>query len=79
VHYGQLYGHTGELPGFDSFIGCDPKRQITVIVCANLSAGPVGRGTGGELSKAFPSPRTRCFRREERGKNWQGEFKERIR
>jgi D-alanyl-D-alanine carboxypeptidase len=52
VKYGQLYGHTGELPGFDSFIGYDPARDITLVAWANLLNSPDGRSTGGTLSIA---------------------------
>jgi CubicO group peptidase (beta-lactamase class C family) len=41
--FGQLYGHTGELPGFQSFTGHDPDRKITVTVWTNLNAAPDGR------------------------------------
>jgi D-alanyl-D-alanine carboxypeptidase len=49
VKYGHLYGHTGELPGYDSFIGYDPQRDITVVTWANLLNSPNGRSTGGTL------------------------------
>jgi D-alanyl-D-alanine carboxypeptidase len=52
VKYGHLYGHTGELPGFDSFIGYDPQRDITVVTWANLLNSPDGRSTGGALANA---------------------------
>jgi D-alanyl-D-alanine carboxypeptidase len=52
VKYGELYGHTGELPGYNSFMGHDPKRDITLIAWANLIAAPDGRITAAELSQA---------------------------
>ncbi len=52
VKYGQMYGHTGELPGYDSFIGYDPKRDITLVAWANLLNSPDGRSTGGALATA---------------------------
>jgi D-alanyl-D-alanine carboxypeptidase len=60
VKYGHLYGHTGELPGYDSFIGYDPQRDITVVTWANLLNSPDGRSTGGALAiavdkKLYPS------------------------
>ncbi len=52
VKYGELYAHTGELPGYNSFMGHDPKRDITVIVWANLIAAPDDRVTAATLSQA---------------------------
>jgi D-alanyl-D-alanine carboxypeptidase len=51
VRYGELYGHTGELPGYNSFMGYDPKRDITVIAWANVIFGPDGRATADVLSQ----------------------------
>lgn len=34
---GQLYGHTGELPGYNSFMGHDPVNEITLVVWANVA------------------------------------------
>ena len=52
VKYGEMYGHTGELPGYDSFIGYDPERDITLVTWANLLNSPDGRSTGGALATA---------------------------
>ena len=27
IKYGEMYGHTGELPGYDSYMGYDPKTR----------------------------------------------------
>jgi D-alanyl-D-alanine carboxypeptidase len=43
ARFGPLYGHTGELPGFQSFAGYDPARGLTLVIWANLSASPDGR------------------------------------
>jgi CubicO group peptidase (beta-lactamase class C family) len=40
--FGPLYGHTGKLPGFQTFTGYDPARRLTLIVWTNLSASPRG-------------------------------------
>jgi D-alanyl-D-alanine carboxypeptidase len=53
VKYGELYGHTGELPGFDSFMAYDPERDITVLAWSNLLNSPDGRSTGGTLATAI--------------------------
>ena len=52
VKYGELYGHTGELPGYNTFMGHDPDRDLTLIVWANLIAAPDGRLTSVVLSQA---------------------------
>lgn len=41
--FGPMYGHTGELPGFQSFAAVDPDRKRTLVVWANLNAAPDGR------------------------------------
>jgi D-alanyl-D-alanine carboxypeptidase len=61
VKYGALYGHTGELPGYNSFMAHDPERDITVIAWANLMAAPDGRLTADALAQAvidvlYPAP-----------------------
>jgi D-alanyl-D-alanine carboxypeptidase len=35
--FGNLYGHTGELPGYNSFMGHDPVNGVTLVVWANLA------------------------------------------
>jgi D-alanyl-D-alanine carboxypeptidase len=48
--FGQFYGHSGELPGFNSFMGYDPVADVTVVVWANLA--PAANGTGPAASIA---------------------------
>lgn len=48
---GPMYGHTGELPGFNSFMGYDPVRKITLITWSSLGAAPDGRAPAVELAK----------------------------
>jgi D-alanyl-D-alanine carboxypeptidase len=43
ARFGALYGHTGELPGFQSFTGYDQATQVTLVIWANLTASPDGR------------------------------------
>jgi D-alanyl-D-alanine carboxypeptidase len=50
---GRLVGHTGELPGFQSVMGYDPQRKITVIVWTTLAAAPDGRAPATQLTKAI--------------------------
>lgn len=40
---GPLYGHTGELPGFNSFMGYDPEQKVTIVVWTNLAPAADGR------------------------------------
>ncbi|WP_308799719.1 serine hydrolase domain-containing protein [Agromyces silvae] len=48
--FGQFYGHSGELPGFNSFMGYDPVADVTLVVWANLA--PAANGTGPAASIA---------------------------
>lgn len=41
--FGKLYGHTGELPGFNTFMGNDPENHVTLIVWTNLAPAVDGR------------------------------------
>ncbi len=41
--FGSLYGHTGELPGYNSFMGHDPENGVTLVVWANLAPTVDGR------------------------------------
>lgn len=40
---GPMFGHTGELPGFNSFMGHDPDNKVTLVVWANLAPAPNGQ------------------------------------
>jgi D-alanyl-D-alanine carboxypeptidase len=50
--FGPLYGHTGELPGTNSFMGYDPVKDITVVTWASTAPAPDGRDPAVELAKA---------------------------
>ena len=50
---GPLYGHTGELPGYNSIVGHDPERKITIVVWSSLNAAPDGRPPAVEMAKAI--------------------------
>jgi D-alanyl-D-alanine carboxypeptidase len=43
ARFGPVYGHTGKLPGFQSFTGYDPAKQVILVIWANLNASPDGR------------------------------------
>jgi D-alanyl-D-alanine carboxypeptidase len=51
ARFGPLYGHTGELPGYNSFAGHDPATGDTVVTWTNLNAGPDGRAPANELAR----------------------------
>ncbi|MEN2738905.1 serine hydrolase domain-containing protein [Microbacterium sp. X-17] len=42
ANFGGYYGHTGELPGYNSFVASNPKTGVTLVVWANLA--PTGDG-----------------------------------
>ena len=49
--FGALYGHTGELPGFNVFAGADPVHRVTVVVWANLEPTADGHAAASEIAK----------------------------
>ncbi|HEX2054522.1 MAG TPA: D-alanyl-D-alanine carboxypeptidase, partial [Actinomycetota bacterium] len=53
ARFGTFYGHTGELPGYNSFMGHDPVRDDTVVTWASLSAAPDGRAPAVEMARAI--------------------------
>lgn len=44
AQFGQFYGHTGDFPGFNSFMGYDPVNDVTLVVWANLAPAANGQG-----------------------------------
>ena len=52
---GSLYGHTGEIPGYNSFMGYDPDRKITVVVWATNAPAADGRAPATELARTVIS------------------------
>ncbi|MDQ6853854.1 MAG: beta-lactamase family protein [Actinomycetota bacterium] len=58
---GPLFGHTGEIPGFQSFMGYDPVRKIAVVVWTTLPAAPDGTAPASAMAKTiigelYPEP-----------------------
>ena len=51
ARFGPFYGHTGELPGFNTFAGYDPDRKNTVVVWTSLAPSPDGRDPAAELAR----------------------------
>lgn len=48
---GPMYGHTGELPGFNTFMGHDRDKDITLVVWTPLAASPDGKAPAIEIAK----------------------------
>lgn len=51
--FGTLYGHTGELPGFNTFMGHDPDRKLTIVVWSSLAAAPDARPPAVTIARAI--------------------------
>ena len=49
--FGSFYGHTGELPGFNTFMGYDPDRDVALVVNASLASAPDGRPPAIEIAR----------------------------
>ncbi|SDC95455.1 D-alanyl-D-alanine carboxypeptidase [Rhodococcus tukisamuensis] len=50
---GPLYGHTGELPGYNSFMGSDPESGVTLVVWANLAPAANGQDPASGIAKTI--------------------------
>jgi D-alanyl-D-alanine carboxypeptidase len=55
ARFGPMYGHTGELPGFQTFCGYDPERKNALVVWANLNAAPDGRPPASTIAQQLIS------------------------
>ncbi|MHA6620793.1 serine hydrolase domain-containing protein [Pseudonocardia sp. DLS-67] len=53
ARFGPFYGHTGELPGFNTFAGYDPGRGTTVVVWTSLAPSPDGRDPAAEMARTI--------------------------
>jgi D-alanyl-D-alanine carboxypeptidase len=49
--FASLYGHTGEIPGFQTFVGRDPDRKLTLAVWTNLNASPRGEAPAATIAQ----------------------------
>lgn len=49
--FGALYGHTGELPGYNTFMGYDPVNDVTLIVWTNLEPTPDGSAAATAIAR----------------------------
>jgi D-alanyl-D-alanine carboxypeptidase len=53
AQFGPMYGHTGELPGFNTFMGSDPVNKVTLIVWTNLAPAADGRDPATTIARAL--------------------------
>jgi CubicO group peptidase (beta-lactamase class C family) len=53
ARFGGLYGHTGEMPGYNTFTGHDPVKGITLVVWTNLAPAVDGRDPASTIAKAL--------------------------
>jgi D-alanyl-D-alanine carboxypeptidase len=53
ARFGPLYGHSGELPGYNSFMGHDPETGTTIVTWATAAPSVDGRGPANELARAI--------------------------
>ena len=51
--FGNLYGHTGELPGYNSFMGHDPVNKVTLVVWTNLAPTVDGKDPATTIAAAL--------------------------
>lgn len=51
--FGNLYGHTGELPGFNTFMGSDPTNGVTLVVWTNLAPTADGRDPASIIARSL--------------------------
>lgn len=48
--FGPLLGHDGAIPGFQTFLGHDPNRDVTVVVFCTVRDGPAGGRPANEIA-----------------------------
>jgi D-alanyl-D-alanine carboxypeptidase len=51
--FGNLYGHTGEMPGYNAFMGHDPVNNVTVVVWTNLAPAVDGRDPATTIARSL--------------------------
>jgi D-alanyl-D-alanine carboxypeptidase len=49
--FGTFYGHTGEIPGFNTFMGYDPTTQTTIVTWATSAESPDGHAPANEIAQ----------------------------
>lgn len=53
AQFGPMFGHTGEMPGFQAFTGYDPDTKRTLVVLSNLNSGPDGRPVSATIAQGL--------------------------
>lgn len=53
AQFGKLFGHTGELPGFNTFMGNDPANKVTLVVWTNLAPAADGRDPAATIARSL--------------------------
>ncbi|MEU8007503.1 serine hydrolase domain-containing protein [Catellatospora sp. NPDC049111] len=53
ARFGAMYGHDGQIPGYNSFMAHDPVRKDTVIVLTSLFAGANGEQPANQMASAI--------------------------
>ncbi|GAB4052407.1 serine hydrolase domain-containing protein [Catellatospora paridis] len=53
ARFGPLYGHDGQIPGYNTFMAHDPIRKDTVIVLTSLFAGANGEQPANQMASAI--------------------------
>jgi D-alanyl-D-alanine carboxypeptidase len=48
-----MIGHDGQIPGYMTFMGYDPKTGLTITIGTNLATVPAGEGSALTLLKAI--------------------------
>ena len=51
--FGHMYGHTGEMPGYNSFMGHDPVNNVTLVVWSNLAPAADGRDPATTIARSL--------------------------
>jgi D-alanyl-D-alanine carboxypeptidase len=51
--FGHMYGHTGEMPGYNSFMGHDPVNNVTLVVWSNLAPTADGRDPATTIARSL--------------------------
>jgi D-alanyl-D-alanine carboxypeptidase len=50
---GPLLGHDGQIPGYMTFMGHDPKSGLTIVIGTNLATVPSGEGSALTILKGL--------------------------
>lgn len=51
--FGPYLGHTGEMPGYNSFMGYDPETKVSIVVWANLAPSADGQSVANTAARSI--------------------------